>query len=209
MFFFFKLLLKTFNNFLKDKCNVSTIFCYFKTEKYMENYSTRTILEKTSPYIKISKLQLLIFQPSSCWPFLKKANIAIYQNYPEMDFVRRKVGKISYFSIPIFEYRVSYFFGNIKHRSIIGILSALLAEKLQFYSSFKWLSRVERIRIGSGGNVVRWGGNTIQIMPGTFITRPFFSEWRRRINRSSFAQYISALLSRCHARDVAPPDKGN
>lgn len=113
MFFFFKLLLKTFNNFLKDKCNVSTIFCYFKTEKYMENYSTRTILEKTSPYIKISKLQLLIFQPSSCWPFLKKANIAIYQNYPEMDFVRRKVGKISYFSIPIFEYRVSYFFGTL------------------------------------------------------------------------------------------------
>lgn len=52
--FFFKLLLKTFNNFLKDKCNVSTIFCYFKTEKYMENYLTRTILEKTSPYIKIS-----------------------------------------------------------------------------------------------------------------------------------------------------------
>ena len=61
------------------------------------------------------KLQLLIFQPSSCWPFLKKANIAIYQNYPEMDFVRRytKSWMISYFSIPIFEYRVSYFFGTL------------------------------------------------------------------------------------------------
>lgn len=38
MFFFFKLLLKTFNNFLKDKCNVSTIFCYFKTEKLLNSY---------------------------------------------------------------------------------------------------------------------------------------------------------------------------
>lgn len=74
--------------------------------------------------------------------------------------------------------------------------------------NFVHFSTFERIRIGSREMciVVR---NTIQIMLGTFITRPFFSEWRRRINRSSFAQYIPDLLSRCHARDVAPPDKGN
>lgn len=207
MFFFFKLLLKTFNNFSKDKCNVSTIFCYFKTEKLLNSYhSWKNIaihqdFEVTTSYFSTFEL-LTIFEKSKYRDISKLSRNGFRSTIHE---------KLDDFLFLYSHFRIScfIFFWNIKHRSIIGILSALLAEKLQFYSSFKWLSRVERIRIGSGGNVVRWGGNTIQIMPGTFITRPFFSEWRRRINRSSFAQYISALLSRCHARDVAPPDKGN
>lgn len=178
-----------------------------------KNYSTRTILEKTSPYIKIPTREVTTsyFSTFELLTIFEKSKYRDISKLSRNGFRSTIHEKLDDFLFLYSHFRIScfIFFWNIKHRSIIGILSALLAEKLQFYSSFKWLSRVERIRIGSGGNVVRWGGNTIQIMPGTFITRPFFSEWRRRINRSSFAQYISALLSRCHARDVAPPDKGN
>lgn len=140
MFFFFKLLLKTFNNFLKDKCNVSTIFCYFKTEKLLNSYhSWKNIaihqdFEVTTSYFSTFEL-LTIFEKSKYRDISKLSRNGFRSTIHE---------KLDDFLFLYSHFRIScfIFFWNIKHRSIIGILSALLAEKLQFYSSFKWLSRV-------------------------------------------------------------------
>lgn len=187
-------------------------------EKYMENYlisvpflkkaktwryikiSTRQHTRKVTTSYLLSTFELLTIFEKSKYRNISKLNL-------ETDFVR---GYTKNCTIPYSQ--MFHIFWYIKHRGIYirKFASSFVCRGATSYNfvHLSTLSRVERIRIGSREMciVVR---NTIQIMLGTFITRSFFSEWRRRINRSSFAQYIPDLLFRCHARDVAPSDKGN
>lgn len=109
-----------------------------------KNYSTRTILEKTSPYIKIPTREVTTsyFSTFELLTIFEKSKYRDISKLSRNGFRSTKSWKNFLFFYSHFRISCFIFFWNIKHRSIIGILSALLAEKLQFYSSFKWLSRV-------------------------------------------------------------------
>lgn len=207
-----------------QNANVSTIFCLVRKQILRKIHGKLlnfcTILEESK--------NMAIHQDfdstthSKSYNFVSSFNLRIVDHFWKKQISQYiKIKSRNGFCSRIHEKLHNSLLSNVSHFLVHQTSRYIYIHIRKFASSFvcrgatsynfvhlSTLSRVERIRIGSREMciVVR---NTIQIMLGTFITRSFFSEWRRRINRSSFAQYIPDLLFRCHARDVAPSDKGN